>query len=59
MEREKVAYVRAQKETEAKKMKFKSNVIGLEAHEKKEENRKVVYKNKNIRALEEFSIFEK
>ena len=37
MEGRRVAYVRAQKETEEKKMKFESNVIELEAHEKKEE----------------------
>ena len=35
MERRKVAYVQAQKKTEEKKMKFKSNVIELEAHDKK------------------------
>ena len=40
-------------------MKFKSNVIELEAHDKKEEeNGKAVDKNKNIRTLEEFSFFE-
>ena len=40
-------------------MKFESNVIELEAHEKKgEENGKAGDKNKNIRALEEFSFFE-
>ena len=53
MERGKVAYVRAQKKTEEKKMKFESNVIELEDHEKKEEeNGNAVDKNKNIRALE-------
>ena len=47
------------KKTEEKKMKFESNVIELEAHDKKEEdNGKTVDKNKNIRTLEEFSFFE-
>ena len=59
MERRKVTYIRAQKETEEKKTKFESNVIELEAHEKKEEeNGKVVDRNKHIRAQEEFSFFE-
>ena len=58
MERRKVAYVRAQNKTEEKKMKFESNVIELEAHDKKEEeNGKAVDKNKN-RTLEEFSFSE-
>ena len=33
MEQRKVAYVRAQKETEEKRMKVESNFIELEAHE--------------------------
>ena len=35
MEQRKVAYVRAHEKTEEKKMKFESNVIELEAHDKK------------------------
>ena len=59
MERRKVAYVRAHEKTEEKKMKFESNIIELEVHDKKEEdNGKTVDKNKNIRTLEEFSFFE-
>ena len=59
MERRKVAYIRAQKKIKEKKMKFESNVIELEAHDKKEEkNGKAVDKNKDIRTLEEVSFFE-
>ena len=59
LEGRKVAYVRAQKKTEEKKMKFESNVIELEVHGKtEEENGKAVDKNKSIRTLEEFSFFE-
>ena len=43
-----------QKETKEKKMKFESNLIELEAHEKKEENGKAVDKNEGIRTLEKF-----
>ena len=59
MERKKVAYVRAHEKIEEKEMKFESNVIELEVHDKKEEdNGKTVVKNKNIRTLEKFSFFE-